>query len=117
MKNKTVIKKGLMPYTLLFVFIIVCLFLLNGMNVKINKLTYDEFIKSMDNKEISEMTIIPKTRTEVYEITGSLKNYEEKETFIINLPYSDEIIKKVLDNQEQTDFELKVKTDPEASSW
>jgi len=117
MKNKTVMKRNLMPYVLLFSFIIVSLFLLNIMNTKVNKFTYDEFVTHMNNNEIKEMTITPKTRTEVYEISGSLKTYDENESFVINLPTSDEIIKKILENQDETNFELKVKTDPEASSW
>lgn len=87
------------------------------LNTKINRLTYDEFKQSMNNNEIETLTITPKTRTEVYEVVGTLKDYEENEKFIINLPYSDEIIKRVLEHQDSANFELDVKTDPEAASW
>ena len=40
-------KKGLFPYVFLFVFIVACLILVNGAKTKINKLSYDEFIKNM----------------------------------------------------------------------
>ena len=115
--NKKTVKKGLLPYTLMFIFIVGCLFTLNMLNTKINKLTYDEFKQSMNNNEIETLTITPKTRTEVYEVVGTLKGYEENEKFIINLPYSDEIIKRVLEHQDSANFELEVKTDPEAASW
>ena len=115
--NKKTVKKGLLPYTLMFIFIVGCLFTLNMLNTKINKLTYDEFKQSMNNNEIETLTITPKTRTEVYEVVGTLKDYEENEKFVINLPYSDEIIKRVLEHQDSANFELDVKTDPEAASW
>jgi len=83
--NKTV-KKGLFPYVFLLAFIIICLFLFNGFNQKVNELTYDEFMKSMNNGEIEELTIIPKTRTNTYELTGTIKDYKDNESFILYLP-------------------------------
>ena len=77
--NKKTVKKGLLPYTLMFIFIVGCLFTLNMLNTKINKLTYDEFKQSMNNNEIETLTITPKTRTEVYEVVGTLKDYEKNE--------------------------------------
>ena len=114
--NKNV-KKGLFPYILLFTFIIFCLVLVNSFNSKTNKLTYDEFMKDLNENKITEMKITPKTRTETYEITGKMKEYEENETFIIQLPTSDEFISKIIENEEQNSFKLTVDTDPEASSW
>ena len=111
------IKKGLFPYILLFAFIIFCLILVNTLNSKVNKLTYDEFTKELNENNIEEMKITPKTRTNTYEITGRMKNYEENETYIIQLPTSDEFISKILENEEETNFKLTVDTDPEASSW
>jgi len=115
--NKTNVKKGLLPYFLLLIFIVVSLYLFNTMNVKVNNFTYDEFMYNINNNQIREMTVIPKTRTNVYEITGELKSYGDNEKFAINLPTSDEVIKKILDNKENNEFELKFNTDPESSSW
>ena len=114
--NKNV-KKGLLPYILLFSFIIICLILVNTLNNKINKLTYDEFIKDLNENKIEEMNIIPKTRTNTYEITGKLKDYKDNESFVIQLPTSDEFISKIINNEEKNDFKLSIDTDPEASSW
>lgn len=116
MKNNTV-KKGLMPYVIMFIFIIGCLFIINNMKNKVNEFTYDEFNDNLKDGKITEMTITPKTRTEVYQIVGKLEGYGEKESFIINLPISDEIISRILTNKDNNKFELKVNTDPEASSW
>ncbi len=116
MKNNTV-RKGLLPYIFMFFFIISCLFIVNNMNTKVNKFNYDDFNENLKNGKITEMTITPKTRTEVYEIVGKLEGYNDKESFTLNLPMSDEIISKILENKETNSFKLKVNTDPEASSW
>ena len=47
MKNNTV-KKGLMPYVIMFIFIIGCLFIINNMKNKVNEFTYDELITAFD---------------------------------------------------------------------
>ena len=74
MKNNTV-KKGLMPYVIMFIFIIGCLFIINNMKNKVNEFTYDEFNDNLKDGKITEMTITPKTRTEVYQIVGKLEGY------------------------------------------
>ena len=110
-------KKGLFPYVFLFIFIVTCLILVNGMNSKINELSYDEFMKSMSNNEIEELTITPKTRSNLYYIEGSMKGYEENEKFTLYLPLSDEFISKIISGEENYGFTVETKQDPEASSW
>lgn len=116
MNNKTV-KKGLFPYVFLFCFIIVCLLIFNNFNTTINNLTYDEFITELNNNELDEINIIPKTRSKTYEITGKLKDYDETETFRLTIPMSDEFLSKITDASEKSKFTLKVEKDPEASEW
>lgn len=110
-------KKGLFPYVFLFIFIVTCLILVNGMNSKINELSYDEFIKSMNNNEIEELTITPKTRSNLYYIEGSMKDYEDNEKFVLYLPLSDEFISKIISSEDDYDFSIETKPDPEAASW
>lgn len=116
--NKTV-KRNLSPYVFLLVFIIVCLLAVRLLDNSVNELTYDEFIKNLENNEITELTIIPKIRTNTYEITGTLKDYSENESFIIYLPTSDEFISKIVKASENKDseFKLEIKNDPDASEW
>ena len=71
--KKNDLKRGLYPYIFLFVFIVVCLFIVNSLNNKINNLKYDEFINYINKDEIKELTIVPKTKTETYQISGKLK--------------------------------------------
>lgn len=116
MNSKTV-KKGLFPYVFLFLFIIVCLLIFNNFNTTINELTYDEFITELNENQINELNIIPKTRSDTYEITGKLKDYDETETFSLTIPKSDEFLSKITDAADKNKFTLNVEKDPEASEW
>ena len=115
--NKKTVKKGLFPYVFLFVFILICLFAFNSFNTKINKLTYDEFVSSLNDKKITEIEITPKTRTKTYDISGKLKGYEEKEYFTLSIPQSDEFLSKITKAADNQKFELDIAKDPEASEW
>ena len=115
--NKKTVKKGLFPYVFLFVFILICLFAFNSFNTKINKLTYDEFVSSLNDKKKTEIEITPKTRTKTYDISGKLKGYEEKEYFTLSIPQSDEFLSKITKAADNQKFELDVAKDPEASEW
>ena len=117
MKKKE-IKRSLIPYAFLLVFILGCLLVFNLFNSTVNELSYDEFIKNLNGGKITELTITPKVRTETYKLEGKLDEYSENESFVLYLPYSDEFISKITEAKEKTsDFELVIANDPEASSW
>ena len=46
--NKKNVKRGLMPYIFLVVFVMVIYIIFTSMNQKVNKLTYDQFIKELN---------------------------------------------------------------------
>ena len=116
MKNKTV-KKGLFPYVFLLIFIVAALLISNLASTTINKITYDEFITNLQDGKIEELTITPKTRTEIYELQGTLKDYKDNEYFVLNLPMSDEFLSKISNANETNKFKLTIEKDPEASEW
>ena len=116
MNSKTA-KKGLFPYVFLFCFIIVCLLIFNNFNTTVNELTYDEFIKELESKKVTELNIIPKISSNTYEVTGKLKDYEETETFILTLPQSDEFLSKITAAANEKDFTLSIEEDPNSSEW
>ena len=116
--NKKTVKKGLLPYIFLFVFIIVLLLAYNMLNTDTHEISYDEFLSDLNNQKITELEVIPKTRSQTYEITGKLKNYKNNELFTLSIPMSDEFLSKITtaaDNNEK--MELTVVKDPEASEW
>ena len=116
--NKKSIKKSLAPYAFLLIFIIGCLIIFKMFNVKVNELSYDEFMKDLNGGKVTELTITPKVRTETYMLEGKLSDYAEIESFILYLPQSEEFISKITAAKEGTsNFELKINTDAEASSW
>ena len=116
MNSKTV-KKGLFPYIFLFIFIIVCLLFVNNFNNKVNQITYDKFLAELNDNEVTELNIVPKTRSETYEITGKLKDYDETESFKLSLPMSDEFLSKITDAADKNDLKVEIEKDPEASEW
>ena len=113
-KNNTF--KNLTPYIFLFIFIAICLILVNGNNKIVKDISYDEFMNYMNGGNISELTIVRKVRTQTYEIIGKKKDYKENERFKLYIPISEEFMNKIVSGQELYKFELKVNNDPETSS-
>ena len=72
--NKKSIKKNLAPYAFLLIFIIGCLIIFKMFNVKVNELSYDEFMKDLNGGKVTELTITPKVRTETYMLEGKLSD-------------------------------------------
>ena len=114
MKKKN---NNLTPFVFLLVFIIGCMILVNLQKNVVNKITIDEFTKYLDNKQITELQIITKVRTENYEITGKINDYKENESFILYLPISDEFIEKIEIARQDQNFKYTNTPDPETSGW
>ena len=117
MKKKNV-RQGFLPYLFLIIFMIVVYVIFSSMNKKVNKLTYDEFISDLNENKIEEIEIIPKSRANVYSISGKLKGYDENETFTLSVPLSDSIIADILKvkDDDKLDFKVKTQSDPENST-
>jgi len=115
MKKKT--RKSLLPYLFLFLTMLTILFFVSNMNNKVNILSYDEFVVSLNEGKIDEMDITPKSSAGVYELTGKLKNYKDNESFFVRVPLSDEIISKIVDTNDEYNFKLITEADPGSSSF
>ena len=92
--NKKVVKKGLLPYVFLFLVMLGVIYFVSVANQKVNVLTYDEFMTSLEDKQVEEITVTPRERAQVYEIAGKLDNYKENESFFVRVPLSDQVMKK-----------------------
>ena len=114
MKKKN---NNLTPFVFLLVFIVICMILVNLQGNKVNEITINEFTEHLNKNEITELEIITKVRSENYEVTGKLKEYEDNESFILYLPISDEFIAKIETARETQDFKYTNTPDPETSSW
>ena len=109
-------KNNLLPYIFLFIFIVACMIFVNIGGKKVNELTANEFMNHLEKEEITELKIITKVRSENYEVTGKLKDYESNESFTLYLPVSEEFMKKIVTAEEKQDFKLEIEKDPETSS-
>ena len=113
--NKKQVKRAIIPYIVLGIFILGVLVFMNMANNKINKFTYNEFYKKLDN--VSELSIIPSRSGGIYEITGKLKTYGKNEYFYLKAPLSDEVVAEILTSAEKNDFKVNTEADPASSAF
>lgn len=114
--NKKTMKRGLFPYLFIFVFIAVVMFVFSMLNQKLNIITYDEFIKSISDGAVKEVTITPRSRAKVYELTGTMEGYAKNETYFVRVPLAESVMNKLITLEEKHHFKLKSVTDPESST-
>ena len=115
--NKKTVKKGALSYISLFLFLIGIVYFMDILNKKVNTLTYDEFTKALNDGEITEMVIIPRSNSSVYELKGKMKEYNENESFYVRVPLSEEVMTKLLEGQENHAFKLDTTSDPDSSTF
>lgn len=115
--NKKTVKRGLLPYLFIFIFIVGAMFVFKFLNQKVNILTYDKFMDSVGKGEIKEVIITPRSRASVYELTGTMKGYADNETYFLRVPLTNEVMSKILEAEEKYDFALETVTDPESSTF
>lgn len=92
------------------------LYFVTVMNKKVNFITYDEFMGQMEKDNVKEITLTPRRGGNVYEITGTLKDYKEKESFFFRVPLAEEVISKILNGEEIHNFKITTKADPSSST-
>ena len=114
--DKKAVKRGLLPYLFLFIIMLGVFYVFNVLNKDINELTYDEFIQKLDQNKITELELTARGGGYTYEARGSLKGYNENESFYSRLPLSEEVMKKIVEASDEQEFKLEVKPDPDASS-
>lgn len=115
--NKKVIKRGLIPYLFLAIFLFCMYAFVGTMNTKVNEMTYGEFMDNVEDKEVTEINVIPNSQSNVYTIKGKLKGYSSNEIFTFNMPMTNETMVKLLDAEEKANFKLTTSTDPSSSPF
>ncbi len=115
--KKNAVRRGMMPYLLLLILGIIALFTLNFLDQKVNVLSYDEFEMVLNDKSIETLTVVPRDRAKVYEVTGKLADYEENETFFVRVPLSEQVMSRLLLAREEYGFEMITEPDPESSTF
>ena len=117
MQNNNNTRKKLLPYLFMFVAMLLIVYLFTAFNNKKHDFTYDEFFKKAGSGEITELTITPRNAAYVYELSGKLKGYKENETFFVRVPLSEKVISELLAIEEEGEFKLTTKPDPDANAW
>ena len=115
--SKKDIKKGLIPYLFLFLLILGIVYFYNVSNKKVNNFSYEQFINYLDESEVTEVTIVPRSSAGIYDIQGKLNGYDKNETFYLKAPLSDEVISQLLDAEKNYDFKINTKADPDSSTF
>ena len=111
-KNNAV--KSFFPYFILFIIIIATLFILNMGGKKVNELTTGELLTALEQKEVTEITIMPKSSESVYYITGKLDGYKENESFEARVVEAE--VDNILTLTEENEIEeYKTESDPGSS--
>jgi len=115
--SKKDLKKGLIPYLFLFLVLLGIFYFYSMSNRTINEFSYEKFVDHLDNSEVTEITITPRSSAGVYEIKGKLAGYDKNETFHLKVPLSDEIIARLLTAEETYDFKIETLADPGSSTF
>ncbi len=114
--NKKATKRTVMSYVLIGLIMAGILYFVTVMNKTVNFITYDEFMSQMEKDNVKEITLTPRRSGNVYEITGTLKSYKEKESFFFRVPLAEEVITKILNGEETHGFTIITKADPSSST-
>jgi len=81
MKRKNNTYMALLPYLILVIIIVSALFVFNDGSTVVNTLTTGELITAIQNEEVTEITITPKSSESIYIVEGKLKDYSDNESF------------------------------------
>ena len=114
--NKKEVKKNVIPYVLLVGLMLILFYMYKVMSVKINDLTFNEFMSKVNGGEVKNVTVTPSNDGGVYYLEGKLKDYKENESFKVVAPLSEEVIKELVDGYEKYDYKIEVNKDPNSST-
>jgi len=115
--DKNALKKGVVPYLFLVLLLFGVYYLYNVLNQKVNVLSYNELVEVLEDGRVTELSITPKQRAVVYEISGKLNTYEKNETFFIRVPLTDSVVANILEVGDENEFKLTTNVDPESSTF
>lgn len=117
MQNNQNMKKGMFPYAMLLIIGIALLMFYNVTGDLNKELTYNEFNKALSKNNVKEVVITPSTSAYTYNLSGTLRDAKNGETFTVKTPLSDTVINKIVAASEEKDFKIVSKSDPTASTW
>jgi len=115
--RKNNVKKTIFPYLALGIILLVIFYIFQFMNTKVNDISYAELLSKIDNNEVIEITITPRSSASVYQITGKLKDYKENEYFSLNLPFAEKTVEVLMTKVEEHNIkEFDINKDPDSNT-
>ena len=115
--KKTKRNVNYLPYLLLVMVIVGSLLFTNSLGKKVNELNYTQLTAEINNDQVTEINITPRSGSGVYIVTGKLKDYSKNETFKATVPYTDTVISTLYTMAEEHNLKVETNTNPENSIW
>ena len=106
-----------MPYILLLVVVIGSWLFLTTLGKEEHEMNYTELTTQINNSNVEELTVTPRSGSGVYIVTGRLKDYKKTESFKVTLPYTDTVISSLYEVAESHGLKVNTNTNPENSTW
>ncbi len=113
--NKKEMRRVAIPYFTLALLLLGLLYFFNLSKVKKYDFTYDEFMSKIQNNEVKEILVTPKSTAGLYQIKGRLNEYTDNEIFYVDAPLSDEVIDKVVNSGHE--FTVNMSADPNSNTF
>ena len=88
---------------------------LKGDKIATNELDYKEFITQLDKGKVAEATIQPDKS--VYVVKGKMDGYKEDESFVVNLPITNQSLMDRIDKAVEENTKISYLQAPETSGW
>ena len=115
--KKTKRNVNFLPYLLLVMVVVGSLLFTNSLGKKVNELNYTQLTAEINNDQVTEINITPRSGSGVYIVTGKLKDYSKNETFKATVPYTDTVISTLYTMAEEHNLKVETNTNPENSIW
>ena len=106
-----------MPYILLLVVVLGSWIFLTTLGKDVHEINYTELTTQINNDNVEELNITPRSASGVYVITGKLKDYKKTESFKVTVPYTDTVISTLYETAENHGLKVNTNTNPENSTW
>ncbi|HJH10102.1 MAG TPA: ATP-dependent zinc metalloprotease FtsH [Metalysinibacillus jejuensis] len=102
-------------YLLIFLVLMAIFGTFKGDKLATNELDYKEFITELDKGNVEEATIQPDKS--VYVVKGKMEGYKEDETFVVNLPITNQSLMDRIDKAVEENTKIAYLQAPETSGW
>ena len=115
--KKNSVIKDIAPYVILLLVISGVFYIFNMRNVKVNELSYNDFMSNLESKKVNKLEVTPKSSESVYYLTGKLDGYKDKESFKVIVPYTDSVVDNVLSMAKEQELKVTINKDPGSLNW